>query len=186
MNTVKKAVVATIVAIAGFSSSAQAALIGDTITLSGASVSSSSQTIGNNVEFSGIAQYLNFDFTATGLIVTVPSLPSVKYDFAANLGSFTFSGFDDVITGLTLQSNDPKFDNFVASNYSFGAHSITLDFSGIQAQNKNSTLVFNIALAPDASVPGASVPEPTSVALIGLGLFGVAVSRRKSGKSTKV
>jgi hypothetical protein len=64
----------------------------------------------------------------------------------------------------------------------FTLHSITFDLDGASSQNKNSTLVFNIVTTP-AGGGGNAVPEPTTVALLGLSLFGVAISRRKSAKA---
>jgi threonine dehydrogenase-like Zn-dependent dehydrogenase len=107
-------------------------------------------------------------------------VPNSNYTFA-NLGKYVFSGFDDVITGLSLESNSPKFDGSVVDNFSFTAHSITIDFSAAKAQNNNASLVLNIATA-GASAQGSDVPEPGSVAIIGLGLLGLAASRRKFAK----
>jgi hypothetical protein len=59
-----------------------------------------------------------------------------------------------------------------------------------------STSVINIGQGPvvtpptvpggGSGGPGATVPEPTTVALLGLGLLGVAASRRKSAKSENI
>lgn len=180
MNAFKKLVVAGLVAAAGFSTGAHASLIGDSITATGTSLDKSPVVIGNDVEFTAVNGLLNFDFGTSTLTVTAPGVTGTKYSFA-DLGTYVFSGFDGVITGLSIASNGPQFDGTVVSNPSFTAHSITLDFSAAKAQNNNATLVFNIAMA-GAPAQGGEVPEPGTVAIIGLGLLGLAASRRKFAK----
>lgn len=187
MNALKKAVFAATFAAAGFATSAQAALIGDEITLTGkidgSMVSSRNATIGAGNEFTGIASYLNFNFDQDTLIVTVNKLPIKDYTFSANLGSFVFSGFDDKITELKVIKDTPKFNNFDAGDFFLNTsdNSITLNFSGVRPQNNESTFIAGIATS--AGAPAASVPEPTTIALFGLGLLAVTAFRRKSGKS---
>jgi hypothetical protein len=150
-------------------------------------VKTQSVTIGGGLEFSGIAGYLVFDFSnsalsANTLTVTVNGAPN-NYIFPSTLGKFVFSKFADTINDVVLFSDEPKFNNFTASDFSFDAHTLTLDFSGVKPQNGQSKLVFNITSG--LASPAAAAPEPATVALLGLGLLGVAASRRKGGKNTK-
>lgn len=191
MNGFKKAVFAAALVFGGFSTSAYAGLINDSITLTGkldgSTVSSQTQTIaaGTTPEFTNIASYLNFNFDQNSLTITVnKDTPTTA--FPSTLGSFVFSGFNETITGLTFGSNSPRFNNFGASDYFLDTttNTIGFDFSGVSPQNSQATLVFNIA------TPGGTtandVPEPATVALLGLGLLGFAAARRKAGKRASV
>jgi hypothetical protein len=181
MNAFKKAVFAATFAMAGFSTGAHATLIGDKITLTYGSYTET-DTIGNGIEFSGIANYLDFDFSATQLTVMISKILPHKYTFPTTLSSVVFSKFDDLTTGFTLISNSPQFKDFGPSDYSFNAGSLTLNFAGVEPANENAELVFGIVASP--AIPPASndVPEPATVALLGLGLLSIAASRRKFSK----
>ena len=181
MNVFKKAVLAASVAIAGFSTGAHAALIGNSITLTNGSYTETA-TVDNGIEFSGIADYLDFDFSATGLTVTLWAEMPKKADFPSDLGNFVFTGFADPVSTFALVTNAPKFNNFQETNFSFDATSITLNLSGIQPQNDQARLIFSFVPTSQDGGAGNNVPEPTTVALLGLGLLGVAAARRKAGK----
>ena len=183
MKAFKKAVFAAAMVMASFSPGAQATVIGDQITLSGNSFITGPVTIGTGIEFRSVNDYFNFDFTDFSLTISLTSAigngAQFKFD---DYGTLKFTGFDDKITKLTLSEVSPTFSGSLVSNYTFADHSISLDFSKVTAQNKNSTLVFNINTASDPIAPGASVPEPASAALLGLGLLAVATARRKFAK----
>lgn len=64
----------------------------------------------------------------------------------------------------------------VAANFDTSSHGI---FSAVHVQGySNSSGVF-VGTKGDTGLPPAEIPEPSSIALLGLGLLGVAAARRK-------
>jgi hypothetical protein len=178
MKILKKSIFAACL-VAGFSTGANASLLGDTVTASGIGLYSSNynnannSTIGNGVEFTGIAGYMNFDFDANTLTIS----PNTGVSWGG-FGTYTFNGFSNEITGLSMTAVS-DFTGTVLEGFTFDAHSISINMGNGNAYYPGrSSLVFNIETA--------QVPEPATIALMGLGLLGFAASRRKSAKSQNV
>lgn len=150
-----------------FSASAQASLIGDTINASGLWLGPASATIGAGTEFNFAGNYALFDFGASTLTITNNAAGSLSW---SDFQYFTFSGFDDTITGLSIASNS-GFSGHPLSGFSFTDHSITLHW-GIGQASAGAQLVFNIQTA--------SVPEPESLLLVGIGLLAAFGLRRRT------
>ena len=111
----------------------------------------------------GVGGFLQFDFGASTLTIS----DGVVSSWSA-FGNYVFSGFDQTITGLSIASNT-GFSGSIVNNFSFTSNSITFDFNPSSQRTADSVLVFNIQ----------QVPEPATLALLGLGLAGLGFSRRK-------
>lgn len=90
-------------------------------------------------------------------------------------GDFVFAGWDDMITSLSMDSNT-GFSASIIDNLSSDARNVTLGMTGVIG-GANEVLAFNIN---DSIV---ATPEPAPLALIGLGLMGLAYTQRKRTRS---
>ena len=148
-----------------FAGSANATLIGDEISVSGSSFTPGLATIGAGAEFTFINDVF-FDFGSDTLTITHDETGTHGW---GDFGFVTFSGFDDIITGLSLASAVGMTGD-ILSDFSFTSDSLTFH-TGISNSQSFGQVVFDITQT--------SVPEPASIALLGLGLVSFCFSRKK-------
>lgn len=162
---------------------AHAGLIGDTVNASISSpyvitVNPGTATVSTGgPEFEldiGGGRMINIDVQNDFITFTYNGVENAVFSFSGSL--LTISGIDDVVTGITVTETntlDPSFGplDFGPNTASFTAHSITLSLDG----GWDATDTVRI----DITSRRANVPEPGSLALLGLGLAGLGALRRK-------
>lgn len=90
------------------------------------------------------------------------------------------------LDGVQLQAYQPNYSNGDWFDYSLSALGVTagshtLTFSGVNQTSTDTTaFVDNVQVA--AELQTAAIPEPASLAILGLGLIGLTATRRKAAK----
>lgn len=173
------AVAVFVTMIATLPGTAKATLIGDEVNLeifsNGQSVSGLlTETVGNGVEFNP-RNRLTFDVGASSIEIVSLIGPA---QFAANI-DFVFTGLDwvgeaGVIVDVLL---DPVQG---IGSVSFTEDSVT--FSVLEFDRANAGVLASIEIV----TRHASVPEPATVALMGLGLAGLAAVRQRRRRREEV
>jgi hypothetical protein len=114
--------------------------------------------------------YMDFDFGASTL-----TLSSNTMGGWSGFGLYTFSGFDEILTSVSLASNTGFVADFL-TDFSFTSDSITLNM------NQGSVSQWLWPASGDIAVfdiNSNTVPEPSSFALSALALAGIGAARRR-------
>ena len=95
---------------------------------------------------------------------------AAAFDFISNPGTTMF----DAMNGATIVESFSASTDVIAGTF-YGFENIVFDSIRINSPSNGAMEMDNLQIS--------AVPEPTTVALLGLGLLGFAASRRKSAKS---
>jgi hypothetical protein len=133
-------------------------------------------------------------FKATNILYTSATVQKNAsndvQEFAFDTGNLALTSGSQYVAFLSVSELGPQDVNafFMAlgllpySGGNFVANANGTNFSSLTTVNWNSFQQFDVAFKATLS-NAAEVPEPTTVALLGLGLLGFAASRRKSVNS---
>lgn len=168
------AVVAT-TAITFGAGSAFAGIIGDNVNVTYYYPSSSSvyQNLGNQVISSAgntYSFYPYFDLVITDSQFTVNFKNTTRWN-PASFNGFVVTDLTKNFSGAYSLDGSSNMAGLTNANLSFGGNTVAVNWQGLAFSQATKVVL------------DAAVPEPTSVALLGLGLFGVVASRRKSTQS---
>ena len=175
----------------GLTMTAQATLIGDTIsaTSTGMTTFNAGSVVVDNgfpefygtidsgagliidAEFNFGEDYLNIYLTSNLSGVNVPTDFSVSFTDIDWVGMPTF-----ILTGVGEDFDVPN-GTFAGLNPVVGNHSLTLNFESIEIDEFREIQI-TLEKAEDTGGPNNPVPEPTTIALLGMGVVGL-VARRK-------
>jgi hypothetical protein len=116
----------------------------------------------------------SIDFVGTSLSVTF--LAEYRHNYGGNTLNVTVDGAPLTINGSQFfsSSTDGSFTQFTTNAVALSSGQHVLAFNGF-SQPDYTTFIDDVKLNV--------VPEPTTVALLGLGLLGFAASRRKASKT---
>lgn len=172
------------VLLAGMAASANATLVGDTVHIAqnfpniGAEFYPTTAIVGNGVEFNWPAVLtLNVSASAIDILFQQIGFQDVPAGGINHNGPIV-SGLNDSSGGPLLGITDFSTNTgFQASNIIFGDDYIGFNLDNLSFQNGQFIHVgLNFA-------PQTTVPEPGSIALLGLGLLAVAANRRRTRKA---
>ena len=121
--------------------------------------------IGPGIEFNYFRDLMSLDFSDGKLDL----IANASFSWSA-WDTVTFTGFTDVITDFNWIGG-PSTGTHVTS-YGFTDHSIWIDFS-------SGSSVRSSGLVGTYSISTSQVPEPSAIALMGLGLLGFVATRRR-------